>query len=146
MDDENTDLNATAKGSPAAPKPKAAPSAKAPTEKSQSRYMPSSNDDEEEVPGSYAESDEAYSQGSFVRPVGSQNKGHTNGMQNKDWLPRDFGSMMFANGEDTTFLRNPQNYKFLPYNATKKIEMAGRATAPSDHVEEVICMKTNKFY
>jgi hypothetical protein len=73
-------------------------------------------------------------------------------MQNKEWLqnklglPRDFGEMMFTNGEDQTYLRNPQNYKFLPYNATKKIDMAGRATAASDHVEEVICMKTNKFY
>jgi len=54
--------------------------------------------------------------------------------------------MQNRNVKDEQFLRNPQNYKFLPYAATKKIEMAGKATANSDHVEEVICMKTNKFY
>jgi hypothetical protein len=53
---------------------------------------------------------------------------------------------MMVGKENQTFLRDPKNYKFLPYDATKKIDMAGRATAPSDHVEELICMKTNKFY
>ena len=54
------------------------------------------------------------------------------------WLPKDFASVMFSGGDEQTAMRNPKNYKFLPPKFTQQIDLAGRKTAASDHVNNVI--------
>jgi len=45
---------------------------------------------------------------------------------------------MFSGGDEQTAMRNPKNYKFLPPKFTQQIDLAGRKTAASDHVNDVI--------
>jgi hypothetical protein len=37
------------------------------------------------------------------------------------WMPEDLQKIILTNKGDDTYLRDPKNYKFLPYEQTKKI-------------------------
>lgn len=60
---------------------------------------------------------------------------HKTDCQGQDELTREMGT---AQPTEFLHLLNPKNYKYLPPQYTQAIRCAGKRTAASDHVQELL--------